>query len=122
MGECCAGARMVPDAEGLIQLARSGGDMPDGLRLAEIWLFQSARNLYREYQCGKLSQEAGKRERVQIMNAYRTAASTQDMWHTVLQRKRDGETAVNEYRKHPTRENADRAIDALYGGVGRRVP
>ena len=120
MGKCCPGDRVVYDAEGLTQLARSGADMPEGLRLAEIWLFQAMRNLYREFQRGKISQEAGKRERVQLMNSYRTASSMQSIWAESLERKKDAESAVNKYRRNPTIENADKAINALYGGVGRK--
>lgn len=121
MGERRAGDRMVYDAEQLTKLARSGADMPAGLSLSEVWLFQSMRHLYAEFGRGRLTQEAGKRERVQIMNAYRTAASMEKMWRTVCSRYQTGEAAVSVYRREPTIEHADCAIDALYGGVGRKL-
>ena len=120
MGECRQGDRMVYDAERLTELARSGADMPKGLRMAEIYLFQSMRSLYTEYRRGRLSQDAGKRERVQIMNSYRTARSMQKIWTEALERKKAAELAVDEYRKNPTIENADKAINLLYGGVRRK--
>lgn len=113
-------AGVVFDAERLTDLARSGADMPKGLCLAEIYLFQSMRHLYSEFRRGRISQGTGKRERVQIMNSYRTARSMQSIWAESLERKKDAESAVNEYRRNPTIENADKAINALYGGVGRK--
>ena len=120
MAECSQGARMVYDPEELTQLARTGSDMPTGLGFAEIWLFQAMRNLYSEFRRGRISQEAGKRERVQIMNNYRSASLMQEVWRGSLERIKRGELAVSEYRKNPTIENADKAIDILYGGVERK--
>ncbi len=121
MGMRCQSDRVVYDAERLTDLARSGADMPQGLRLAEMCLFQSMRHLYAEYRCGRISQATGKRERVQIMNNYRTASAMQSIWVMSLERKKAAEMAVNEYRKNPTIENADRAIQILYGDVGRKT-
>lgn len=121
MGECSQGDRVVYDAERLTELARSGADMPQGLRLAEIYLFQSMRHLYAEYRRGRLSLDAGRRERVQIMNGYKAASSMQSIWLASLERKKAAELAVSKYRKNPTIENADQAINILYGGVGRKL-
>lgn len=121
MGACGSCDRVVYDVEQLTQLARSGADMPAGLSLSAVWLFQAMRHLYAEFGRGRITREAGKRERVQIMNAYRTAASMEKMWHIACQRYKTGEDAVSIYRKYPTIEHADRAIEALYGGVGRKV-
>lgn len=120
MAECGQSNRVVYDPEELTLLARSGADMPSGLGFAEICLFQAMRNLYSEYRRGRISLETGKRERVQIMNNYRSARLMQEVWHTSLDRFKRGELAVSEYRKNPTIENADKAIDILYGGVGRK--
>ena len=119
MAERSESNRVVYDADTLTRLARTGGDMPSGLTSADVWLFQSMRSLYAEFRRGRLSQEAGRREKVQIMNSYRSAKHLEKAWRTSLDRYKRGELAVSEYRKNPTIENADKAIDMLYGGVGR---
>lgn len=83
-------------------------------------MFQAMRSLYADFRMGRITAEQGKREKAEILNAYRRAADMQEIWDLVRRRKQTGEMAVSEYRKNPTIENADRAIDTLYGGVSRR--
>lgn len=63
----------------LEKLAANGGEMPQGLELPEQLLMLTLRELYHSYKTGSIERERGKREKAQIMLAYRTLKSTCEM-------------------------------------------
>lgn len=100
--------------EELEDLAFRGGPMPDLRSQAQVLLFQSFRDLYDFARRSGMSPEQGKREKAQILEAYRInkfleelQESTQQMWSRI-------ELAVAEYNKAPSVENADKLIQAIY--------
>ncbi|MCD8204978.1 MAG: hypothetical protein LUC16_04045 [Coprobacillus sp.] len=119
MGESSSDSGVV--YESLIKLASEDADMPDGLMLAEAYLFRMMQSLYADFRKGNITADQGKRQKMQIITAYQNATSSQRMWDDVRRRKMEGETFVNEYRKNPTIENADKAIDILYSDVRRKT-
>jgi hypothetical protein len=100
--------------EELEDLAFRGGPMPDLRSQAQVLLFQSFRDLYDFARRSGMSPEQGKREKAQILEAYRInkfleelQESTQQMWSRI-------ETAASEYRKAPSVELADKLLEAIY--------
>ena len=63
----------------LERIAANGGEMPQGLELPEQLLMLTLRELYHSYKTGAIEREKGKREKAQIMLAYRTIKSTYEL-------------------------------------------
>ena len=93
--------------EELEDLAYQGAPMPDLRSQADILLFQSFRNLYDFAKRVGLSLEQGKREKSQIVEAYRINKFLEDLQESTNQMWARIEKAGAEYRKNPTVENAD---------------
>ena len=62
------------------KIAASGGDMPDGLRMPDIALFQSMRSLYTVYKIGRISRDSAKKEKQEILKQYRDSCQIQEMY------------------------------------------
>ena len=100
--------------EELEDLAIRGGPMPDLRSQAQVLLFQSFRDLYDFARRSGMSKEQGKREKAQILAAYKVnkfleelQESTNEMWKAI-------EIAASEYRKAPSVELADKLLEAIY--------
>lgn len=101
--------------EELEDLAYNGAPMPDLRSQAQVLLFQSFRDLYDFARRSGMSKEQGKREKAQILAAYKInkfleelQESTNEMWKNI-------EIAASEYRKAPSVELADKLLEAIYG-------
>lgn len=101
--------------EELEDLAYNGVPMPDLRSQAQVLLFQSFRDLYDFARRSGMSKEQGKREKAQILSAYKInkfleelQESTNEMWKNI-------EIAASEYRKAPSVELADKLLEAIYG-------
>ena len=100
--------------EELEDLAYNSAPMPDLRSQAQVLLFQSFRDLYDFARRSGMSREQGKREKAQILAAYKInkfleelQESTNDMWKKI-------EIAASEYRKAPSVELADKLLEAIY--------
>lgn len=109
---------MSPDE--LEDLAISGGPMPELRSQAQLLLYLSFRDLYDFARRSGMSPEQGKREKAQILGAYKInkfleelQESTSEMWKRI-------EAAACEYRKAPSVELADKLLEAIYGGAKRK--
>lgn len=98
----------------LEDLAFRGAPMPDLRSQAQVLLFLSFRDLYDFARRSGMSPEQGKREKAQILAAYKVnkfleelQESTNEMWKNI-------EIAVSEYRKAPSVELADKLLEAIY--------
>lgn len=107
--------------EQMEDMAYQGLPMPDLRSQADVLLFQSFRNLYDFAKRVNMTPEQGKREKAQILDAYRInkflenlQENTQQMWKRI-------ETATAEYNKNPSVETADKLIKAIYR-VERKQP
>ena len=101
--------------EELEDLAFKGGPMPELHSQAQVLLFQSFRDLYDFARRSGMSKEQGKRDKAQILGAYKInkfleelQESTNEMWKNI-------EIAASEYRKAPSVEKADKLLEAIYG-------
>lgn len=108
------------DIDELEDLAFRGAPAPDLDSLAQINLFQAFRGLYRFAASAGLTKEQGRREKQQILDAYRVNLfleqlheSTADLWARI-------EKAATAYRKEPSIQAADDLIEAIYQ-VKRKV-
>lgn len=100
--------------EELEDLAIRGGPMPDLQSQAQVLLFLSFRDLYDFARRSGMSPEQGKREKAQILSAYKInkfleelQESTNEMWKRI-------EIAASDYRKAPSVELADKLLEAMY--------
>ena len=100
--------------EELEDLAVQGKPMPELTSQAQVLLFQSFRDLYDFARRSGMSPEQGKREKVQILEAYRINSFLEDLQESTQQMWRRIERAVAEYNKAPSVENADKLIQAIY--------
>ena len=100
--------------EELEDLAFRGGPMPDLRSQAQVLLFQSFRDLYDFARRSGMSPEQGKREKAQILEAYRINKFLEELQESTHQMWRRIEQAVAEYNKAPSVENADKLIQAIY--------
>ena len=106
--------------EELEDLAFHKAPMPDLKSQAQCKLFLCFRNLYDFAARTQMTPEQGRREKQQILDAYRIdkfleemQEETNDMWKKI-------EIAVSKYNKEPSVENADEILKALYGPVKRK--
>lgn len=100
--------------EELEDLAFHKAPMPDLKSQAQCKLFLCFRNLYDFAARTQMAPEQGRREKQQILDAYRIdkfleemQEETNDMWKKI-------EIAVSKYNKEPSVENADKIVEALY--------
>lgn len=105
--------------EELEDLAVQGGPMPDLRSQAQVLLYQSFRDLYDFARRSGMSKEQGKREKAQILEAYRINKFLEDMQEETNQMWKRIEIAASEYRKNPSVAVADKLLYAIYG-TGRK--
>lgn len=101
--------------EELEDLAYNGAPMPDLRSQAQVLLFQSFRDLYDFARRSGMSPEQGKREKAQILAAYKTNKFLEEMQEDTCQMWKRIEIAASEYRKAPSVELADKLLEAIYG-------
>ena len=101
--------------EELEDLAFKGGPMPDLRSQAQVLLFQSFRDLYDFARRSGMSKEQGKREKAQILAAYKINKSLEDLQEETNLMWKNIEIAASEYRKAPSVELADKLLEAIYG-------
>lgn len=106
--------------EELEDLAYNGAPMPDLRSQAQVLLFQSFRDLYDFARRSGMSNEQGKREKAQILSAYKINKFLEEMQEDTCQMWKRIEIAASEYRKTPSVELADKLLEAIYGGVKRK--
>lgn len=103
----------------LEDLAYQGQPMPELDSLADIEAYQAFRSLYGfAGQCG-MSLEQGKEEKAAITQAHRVHKFLEEVQEKTNQMWKSIELAVAEYNKQPCVKNADKVMEALYGGVKR---
>lgn len=100
--------------EELEQLAFQGAPMPDLRSQAQVLLFLSFRNLYDFAKRVHMKKEQGKREKSQIIEAYRINKFLEEMQEDTNEMWQQIEEAAAAYRKAPSIENADRLLKAIY--------
>lgn len=100
--------------ERLEDMAYQGLPMPDLNSQADVLLYQSFRSLYDFAKRVQMAPEQGKREKAQILEAYRINKFLEDLQESTQQMWRRIEIAVADYNKNPSVENADKLIKAIY--------
>lgn len=100
--------------EELEDLAFNGTPMPDLRSQAQVLLFQSFRDLYDFARRSGMSKEQGKREKAQILAAYKINKFLEDLQEETNQMWQRIEIAASEYRKAPSVELADKLLEAIY--------
>lgn len=100
--------------EELEDLAFNGAPMPDLRSQAQVLLFQSFRDLYDFARRSGMSKEQGKREKAQIMAAYKINKFLEELQEGTNQMWQRIEIAASNYRKYPTIENADELLKAIF--------
>lgn len=108
-------------AEELEDLAYRNQPMPDLRSQAEVLLYQSFRNLYDFAGRVQMAPEQGKREKAQILAAFKINKFLEDLQEETNQMWKNIELAASEYRKKPSIDAADRLLKAIYG-VERKKP
>lgn len=103
------------DIDELEDIAFRGGQMPEDLKSqAQCVLFLALRNLYDYAKRVQMPQEQGRREKQEIMHAYKVNRFLEELEEaSVVQRKRM-EIAASEYAKNPSVETADKLFEAIY--------
>lgn len=100
--------------EALEDLAFKGAPMPDLRSQAQVLLFQSFRNLYDFARRSGMSPEQGKREKAQILDAYKINKFLEEMQESTNAMWKNIEIAASNYRKAPSVELADKLLEAIY--------
>lgn len=100
--------------EELEDLAFRGAPMPDLTSQADVLLFQSFRNLYDFAKRVGMSPEQGKREKAQILDAYKINRFLEEMQESTNRMWKRIEIAASEYRKSPSVEKADLLLKSIY--------
>lgn len=108
--------------EQLEDMAYQGLPMPDLNSQADVLLYQSFRSLYDFAKRVQMAPEQGKREKAQIMEAYRINKFLEDLQESTQQMWRRIELAVADYNKNPSVENADKLIKAIYRVERKQQP
>lgn len=97
------------------KIAASGGDMPDGLKMPEIMLFQSMRSLYALYKIGRISRDNAKKEKRVILEQHRDAELMQRIYD--YHRKISNDLSyISQKIKHSECECCKAVADAVSGG------
>ena len=102
------------DADQLEDIAFNGGPMPDLRSQAQCVLFQALRNLYSYAKRVQMSPEQGRREKQEIMQAYKINRFLEDVEESTVQMWKRIEIAAANYAKSPSVENADKLYEAIY--------
>lgn len=107
--------------EELEDLAYQGAPMPDLRSQADVLLFQAFRNLYDFAKRVGMSPEQGKREKSQIVEAWRINKFLEDLQESTNQMWRKLEIVAAEYRKTPSVETADEVMKVIYRTDRKKV-
>lgn len=102
------------DIDELEDLAYRGAPVPELQSLAQLLLFQCLRELYRFAETAKITKEQGRREKQQILDAYRINIFLEELHESTQQLWKRIEIAATEYRKKPSIEAADKLLEAIY--------
>jgi len=97
------------------QAAIRGDEVPEGLNLADVWMFLALRNLYKAVRDGTIDREQGKLEKRKLENQFRVLVadiefykSHRDFWARI-------EQAGTAYCKDRNLDNADKFYECVYG-------
>ena len=102
------------DLDRLEDIAFNGGPMPDLRSQAQCVLFLALRNLYDYAKRVQMPPEQGRREKSEILQAYKTNRFLEEVEEETIQMWKKIEIAAAEYAKAPSVENADRLYEAIY--------
>lgn len=102
------------DVDRLEDIAFNGGPMPDLRSQAQCVLFQAFRNLYDYAKRVNMPPEQGRREKHEIMQAYKINRFLEELEESTVQMWQRIEIAASEYRKAPSIEAADKLLYAIY--------
>ena len=100
--------------EELEDLAYRGIPMPDLRSQAQVLLFQAFRNLYDYAKRVQMTPEQGRREKAQILDAYKINKFLEEMQEDTNNMWKRIERAAAEYAKAPSVETADKLYEAIY--------
>lgn len=104
----------VMDVDQLEDIAYNGGQMPDLRSQAQCVLFQAFRNLYDYAKRVQMSPEQGRREKHEILQAYKINRFLEEVEESTVQMWKRIEIAAANYSKFPSVENADKLYEAIY--------
>ena len=102
------------DADQLEDIAFNGGPMPDLRSQAQCVLFQALRNLYSYAKRVQMSPDQGRREKHEILQAYKINRFLEEVEESTVQMWKRIEIAAANYAKSPSVENADKLYEAIY--------
>ena len=102
------------DADQLEDIAFNGGPMPDLRSQAQCVLFQALRNLYSYARRVQMSPDQGRREKHEILQAYKINRFLEEVEESTVQMWKRIEIAAANYAKSPSVENADKLYEAIY--------
>lgn len=102
------------DVEQLEDIAFNGGQMPDLRSQAQCALFQAFRNLYDYAKRVQMPPEQGRREKHEILRAYKINRFLEEVEESTVQMWKRIEIAAANYAKSPSVENADNLYEAIY--------
>lgn len=102
------------DVGQLEDIAYNGGQMPDLRSQAQCVLFQAFRNLYDYAKRVQMSPEQGRREKHEIMQAYKINRFLEEVEESTVQMWKRIEIAAANYVKSPCVEDADKLYEAIY--------
>ena len=108
------------DVERLEDLAYCGGQMPELRSQAQCVLFQAFRNLYDYAKRVQMTPAQGRREKHQILEAYRINQFLEEIQEKTNQMWQRIELTAAAYAKAPSVETADKLYEAIYR-VKRKV-
>lgn len=94
----------------------NGDDMPDGLVFPDQVMFLALRSLYDQFKRRVIDRDTATAEKKKLIDQYEDHRRKWHMADNLYQIIRRTELARAEYRKNPTRENADRLAAAIEGG------
>lgn len=98
----------------LEDIAFEGGQMPDLRSQAQCVLFLAFRNLYDYAERVQMPPEQGRREKSEILQAYKINRLLEEVEESTVQMWKRIEIAVSEYNKAPSIETADNIVKAIY--------
>lgn len=98
----------------LEDIAYRNEPMPDLRSQSDVLAFLSFRNLYDFARRAGMSQEQGKREKSQIIEAYRINKALEELQESTSEMWKRIDLASADYRKNPSVEKADRLMAAIY--------
>ena len=97
-------------------MAFHGTPLPDDVKsLADINAYHAFRNLYDYAKRVQMSQEQGKREKAQIVDAHRLNKFNEELFEEDVTLWNKISAAVVEYTNAPSIEAADKLLEVMYG-------